>query len=122
MLKTIGKGIVHILGYALALLLATRFIPGVLFTGTVLDLLEAGTILAVIHALLRPILRLIFGPVIFLTVGLFAIIINVFCIYLLDILVEPLTMQGYVPLVLTTLLASVVSSVVHVSNNRHESS
>lgn len=67
----------RILANGAAILIAARIVPGFIFDGTIIDLLIAGIILGIINALVKPVVKLLALPVIFLTLGLFSIVINV---------------------------------------------
>lgn len=68
--------IIHILSNIAGLYLAIRFVEGVQFSGNWKVLILTALVLSVINFILRPILKFIFGPIIFLTLGIFIIIIN----------------------------------------------
>ena len=74
--------IIRILANSAAIWTADRLVPGFVFTGTYIDLFIAGAVLGIINALIRPILNLISFPIIFLTLGLFSVVINMFLLYL----------------------------------------
>jgi len=103
------KLIVYTVSNAIGLYLSHRFIEGVVFSGALQDLVVAGIILAVINLVIRPILKLIFGPVIFLTLGLFMFVINAVTLYILDILVDALTIQGYLPLLYASIVIGLLN-------------
>ncbi len=111
-MRLIGGFILHTFANLVALYAATQLVPGFIFTGDFLALLEAAAILALLNAILRPLLRLLFGPLILLTLGLFTIIVNAVMLYLLDILIQPLTIQGYAPLLYATLIIGGVNLIV----------
>lgn len=69
--------IFRILANAAAILIAAKLVPGFVFSGTLVDLLIAALVLAAVNALVKPLVQLISLPIIFLTLGLFNIIINI---------------------------------------------
>jgi len=89
--------------------LAQKFVPGVEFSGTIKDLLMAGAVLGLLNFFVKPILKLITLPLRILTLGLFSLIINLFLVIAVDILFVELTIQGIVPLFLTTAILWLVS-------------
>lgn len=111
-MKFIGKIIFHIFSNALALFIAAQVIQGFVLQGDVAALFLAALILTVINALLKPLLKLVLGPVIFLTLGIFIIVINAFSLYVLDMLSPAITIQGYIPLLLATLIIGAVNIIV----------
>lgn len=114
-MKILSNLIIHIVGNAVAILAAAYLIPNFTWTGDFIALLIAALILTAINFILRPILKLLLGPLILLTFGLFIIVINAATLYILDILSDPLIIQGYIPLLLATLLFSVVNSLISFS-------
>ncbi len=111
-MKFLGRFIIHFFANAVAILAAAYFIPGFSFSGDVTALAIAALILTVINTFIRPILKLLLGPLVILTFGLFTIVINALSLYLLDTLSTAITIQGYLPLLLATLIVSVVNAVV----------
>ena len=114
-MKLLSNLIFHVFSNAIAILAAAYFIQGFLFTGDFVALLVAAAILTAINLVLRPILKLLLGPLIILTFGLFTIVINAATLYLLDILSDPLIIEGYIPLLFTTILFSVVNAIINIS-------
>ena len=111
-MKFLGNIFLHVFSNAIAILAAAYFITGFAFTGDFVALLIAAAILTAINLILRPVLKLILGPFIILTFGLFIIVLNAITLYLLDILSSPLRIEGYFPLLLATLLFSVVNGLI----------
>ncbi|OGG38511.1 hypothetical protein A3I34_01785 [Candidatus Jorgensenbacteria bacterium RIFCSPLOWO2_02_FULL_45_12] len=107
-----GKLIMAVVSNSIAIYAAARFIDGVSFTGGFVDLGIAAAILTLINMFIRPVLKLIFGPVILLTLGLFLLAINALTVYLLDFWSAPINIEGYVPLFLASLLISAVNFLV----------
>lgn len=111
-MRFIGGIILHTAGNAIAILAASYFIVGFDWNGNFPELLVSAAILTAINMFLRPILKLFLGPLVALTFGLFIIVINAITLYLLDIFVKPLTIQGYTTLLLSTLLFSVINTLI----------
>ena len=63
--------IVSVLVNAAALWVATRFVEGISFTGTVPALLGVALVFGVLNVVLRPILKLLTFPFFIITLGLF---------------------------------------------------
>lgn len=94
-MKLLGKLIVRILANAAAILVAARLVPGFGFHGGAWDLLMAGTVLGIVNAFIRPLVKLVTLPVILLTLGLFTVIVNVACLLFTAWLVPTLTIAGF---------------------------
>ncbi len=111
-MKFIGRFIVHFLSNAVAIIVASYFVAGFSFSGDIMALAVAAVILTLINTFIRPVLKLLLGPLVILTFGLFTIIINALSLYLLDTLTTAITIQGYLPLLLATLIVSAVNAVI----------
>lgn len=70
-------------------------VPRVNFHGDFLTLLLAGLILGLINTFLKPILKALFFPLILLSLGLFAIVINTGLIWLLTKIIKDLTINNF---------------------------
>ena len=75
--------------------LVAYLIPGINFTGDFLTLLLAGVVLGLINTLIRPTLKALFFPLIILSLGLFAILINTSLLWLLAKIIKSLTIDGF---------------------------
>ncbi len=106
--------IYQILANATAIVIAAHSIPGFTFSAPTADmlitLLWVSVLLTLVNFFLKPILKLITGPIIFLTLGLFTIIINMFLLYLVDYLIPELKISGLVPLFWATILFGVINT------------
>ena len=101
--------ILQVFSNAVAILAAGYFIARFDWTGNFIELVIAAAILTLINKILKPIAKLFFGPLILITFGLFLIVINAATLYLLDLWIEPLKIQGLIPLILGTLIVGVVN-------------
>lgn len=114
-MKLLGKLIFYAFSNVIAILVADYFVIGFNFAGNFIELLIAALILTLINLFIRPILKLLFGPVIVLTLGLFVIVINALTLYILDIFVTTLTIEGAIPLVVATLIFGLVNLIISYS-------
>ena len=108
----LGRIVVHIITNAVALLAAENFIPGISFVGNFQKLLIAAAIFTALNMFLKPIVKTFLGPFIVLPFGLFIIVVNALMLYLLDLWSPELTIEGYIPLLLATLLIGVLNTLV----------
>ena len=83
-----------IVANALAVLAAARFVPGVVYSYEPISLLKIALILALVNVFIRPVLKLLFSPLILLTLGLFTIVINIFMIWLAAYFAPELSIIG----------------------------
>ncbi len=114
-MRFLGSILISIVSNIVAIMASAYFIQDFIFKGDFIDLVVAAAVFTVINLLFRPILKLLFGPLIVLTMGLFVIVINALTLYILDILTAQLTIQGYLPLLIATIIFSVVNIVINVS-------
>lgn len=94
----------QIVGGILGIFLAAEFVPEVEFTGNWQTLALAGGILGLLNFFIKPILKFISLPLRILTLGLFSLVINMFIIWLVDIVFLELIISGIVPLFWTSLI------------------
>ena len=109
----LAKLIARILINAAALWITAYFIPGVFFEGGIIPLLIAALIFTALNILLKPLFKLLFGPLIILTLGIFTLIINAGILLILDIVSDPLRIEGYLPLLEATLLIGIVNIILN---------
>jgi len=104
--------IIRILANSLAILVAARFIPGFIFEGTWLNLLFAGAIIGLFNSIVRPIVQIIALPIIFLTLGLFYIIINVAILLLAVSFIPTLHVAGFWPAFWGVIIISLINNLI----------
>jgi putative membrane protein len=68
--------LVRLLVNAAALWVATRVVPGVSYDGGALPLVGVALLFGVINAFLRPLAKILTFPLIIVTLGIFALVIN----------------------------------------------
>ncbi|MFH0806593.1 MAG: phage holin family protein [Candidatus Brennerbacteria bacterium] len=117
-MRLVGRIIFSVVSNMIALFAAGAFIPEFAITNEFLPLAGAAVILAALNLLLRPILKLFFGPLMVLTLGLFSVVVNGLLLYVLDIVSAAVTIQGYMALLAGALVVSVVNVVLHMSAKR----
>jgi len=101
---------------ALALYLAVYFVPGVNLEGGFVSIIWLALIFGLINAFLRPLLKLLTCPLIFLTLGLFTLLINTFLFWLTGEIGQAFgigfTIAGFWPAFLGGLVVTVVSVIM----------
>jgi len=112
-MRFIGRFFISLISNTLAILAAGYFVTGFEFSGDFISLITAALILSLINAFIRPVLKLFFGPLILLTLGLFVIVINSLTLYFLDILVNQITIVGTESLIISTLIFSLVNAFIY---------
>ena len=88
---------------------AAQFVPGFSISSNIENLLIITAVFTFINLLIKPILKLVFSPFIFLSLGLFSLVINAIILKLLDIWSINVTISGIQALVYATLLITAVN-------------
>jgi len=104
--------LIRVLANALAILAAAYVLPGIEVSGGI-AVLAAGVVLALINAVVRPVLIFLTLPFTLVTLGLFLFVLNAFCLWLTSWLVTGFEVHGFWPAVFGAMLVSVVSWVVN---------
>ena len=107
---------VRLLINAAALYVATRLVPGVTYTGGWVPFLGVALVFGVVNAYLRPVMKLLTFPIIFLTLGLFALVINGLMLWLTSALSGALALgfhvRGFWAAFWGALVVSIVSALL----------
>lgn len=104
--------ILSFLGNCLAFLAAGFLVSGFDISGSVKAFLVLMAFVTLVHVIVRPILKLIFSPLILITLGLFSFVINVIILYVIDIYSQNISITGLMALLLGTLIISFVNILV----------
>jgi len=110
--------LLHIIANALAVLTAEWLVPGVIYNYEFLSLIKIALILALINALLKPMLKLVFSPLILITLGFFTIIINIFLIWLAVYFVPELSIAGFTAYFWTMIIVSIFNFIVSAASHK----
>jgi len=105
--------LIRVLVNGAAILLAASIVPGVAVR-SVTSALIAGFVLALINAIVRPILVFLTLPITLVTLGLFIFVLNAFCFWLASVFVPGLSVHGFWAAFLGALIVSVVSWILTV--------
>jgi putative membrane protein len=103
--------IIKILITGVAALLAAYVLPGVQITGFGAALILA-VVLALLNAVVRPILVILTIPVTVLTLGLFLLVINAIIILLADYLVPGFSVDGFLWALVFSLVLSLIEAIL----------
>ncbi len=103
---------------AVALYVAVLVVPGIGLHGAWTDVLWLALIIGLLNALVRPLLKFLTCPLIILTLGFFSIVINTIMLLLTSKIGQAvgigLTVDGFWPAVLGSLVISLVSVIMSV--------
>ena len=110
---------IRLLVNAAALWVATQIVPGVTYDGGVVPFLCVALVFGVINATLRPVTKVITFPLIILTLGFFALVVNGLMLWLTSTLSASLGIgfhvSGFWPAFFGALVVSIVSSALSYS-------
>lgn len=115
MVKFIVKIILFIIVNGVAILVAAHFVQGFIFEGKLTELIMAAAILTLCNTFIRPLLKFLLAPLITLTFGILAVAINAFILHLLDKFSPSITINGLSPLILATIIISLVNILVNLT-------
>jgi putative membrane protein len=110
--------LVQLLVNATALWVATAIVPGVSYRGGPLALVGVAVVFGVVNTFVRPVAKLFTFPLVFLTLGLFLLVINGLMLWLTSALSASLSLgfhvAGFWPALWGALAVSVVSAVLSI--------
>lgn len=104
--------IIRILISAVAVYIASLFIPGISVTGGVTTYLTVAIVLGLLNAFIKPILTVLTIPITIITLGLFLLVINVLMVYLADYLIPNFHVTGFIAALLFSFLVSIVTTLI----------
>ena len=105
--------IIRILVNAAALWLAAQIASGIELSGNIWAILLVALIFGVINAIIKPIVKLFSLPILVVTLGLFALVINAAMLALTAALTDNLSVDGFLPAILGALVISIVGAVLN---------
>ena len=98
---------------AAALWVAVKLIPGITYTGNGwLPFLGVALVFGFVNAFIRPLVKLLSLPVIFLTLGLFALVVNGAMLWLTGKFSDALGLGFHVDGCWTAILGAIIVSIV----------
>ncbi|HUO65719.1 MAG TPA: phage holin family protein [Terriglobales bacterium] len=93
---------------ALAIMLAASIVPGIQVDGLV-PALVGGLLLGLVNAIVRPVLIILTLPITLITLGLFLLVLNGFCFWLVASIVKGFYVSGFWSACLGALIVTIVS-------------
>lgn len=91
---------------------ASLYFPGFTITGGVIAFLVAALVITLLNIFVRPIFRFITAPLVWLTLGLFLIVINIAVLWIADILLPMITFSDYYSLVVLSIIVGFANSIL----------
>jgi putative membrane protein len=108
--------LIRLLVNAAALWVATRVVSGVSFDGGALPFLGVALVFGVVNAIIRPVLKILTFPLILVTLGLFALVVNGLMLWLTSSLSATLGLgfhvSGFWPAFWGAIVVSVTSLIL----------
>jgi putative membrane protein len=104
--------LIRFLVTGIAVLVASEVVPGISLDSVSAGL-AAAVVLALLNAVVRPVLYLLSLPFIIVTLGLFMVIVNALLLQLAAWLVKGFHVEGFWPSILGAVLISLVSTVLN---------
>ena len=100
--------LLRVLINALAIMLAASIVPGIEVNGLVAAL-AGGLLLGLVNAVVRPVLIVLTFPITILTLGLFLLVLNGLCFWLVSAVVKGFVVAGFWSAFFGALIVSLVS-------------
>ena len=105
--------LLRVLVNILAIVVAAHLVSGIR-VDSVLSAVAAGLLLGVVNAVVRPVLLVLTLPITLVTLGLFLLVLNGLCLWLVAAVVKGFHVDGFWSAVLGALVVSAMSWVVTV--------
>jgi len=105
--------IIKLLVTALAVWVAAFVLPGVHLVNDAKTIIIVALVLALLNAIVKPVLVILTIPVTIVTLGLFLLVINALMVVWTSSLVDGFKVDGWITALFFSLIVSVVSSILH---------
>ena len=109
---------------AAALWVATRFVDGVTYTGDWLPFLGVAVVFGVVNAFIGPVFKILTFPLILVSLGIFALVVNGLMLWLTSSLSSRLGLgfhvSGFFPAFWGALVVSIVSTILSIFVQRRK--
>ena len=103
--------ILRLLGNSIALYLANLTVGGFVFNGSLKESLIAGILLTTLHYIVRPILRTVLSPLVWITLGLFTLVINGAILWIVAYFLDFMMFESFFALLWVTIIVSLIGMV-----------
>ncbi|MDB5261592.1 MAG: rane protein [Adhaeribacter sp.] len=103
--------IIKLIFTAIAAAVTAHILPGVSIDGA-MSAIWLALVLAVLNAIVRPILVLLTIPITIVTLGLFLLVINALIILLADYLLAGFSVDGFIWALIFSLILSIITALV----------
>lgn len=103
----------HVISNAIAIYIAAWFVSGITFEATFINLLKAGALLGLVNSIIKPVVKMLSLPIIFLTLGAFVVIINIGLLYFVASAFDFFTINNFWSALWGVLIISLVNSLIN---------
>jgi len=117
-MRFLAKTVLAVAINGLALYAADKIIPGFSVSGDLKTFAIVALALTLLNWVVKPVLKLLLGPIIVLTLGLGLILVNMLLMYILDISFPEISIEDVPALILSSLLVGVVNFIFHSATKR----
>ncbi len=107
-----SRFIVLLVASGIGLYISSLYVTGFVVPLELQELALAAAALSLINLFVRPIIRLVLSPLIFITFGIASILVNAATLWLLDYLLPTVTISGLGPLFWGTIVVSAINVAV----------
>lgn len=104
--------IIHVLSNALGIWASARLVPGIYFDGGWGWLILAGAVLGLVNFFIKPIVKIVSLPLIWVTLGLFTVVINVLMLNLAARIVGALVIETWTAAFWAVVVISAINYVI----------
>ncbi|MBI2056417.1 MAG: phage holin family protein [Candidatus Sungbacteria bacterium] len=91
---------------------ASTYFSGLTITGGAISFLIAALVITLLNIFVKPVFRFITAPLVWLTLGLFLIVINVVILWIADILLPSIEFADYYSLVILSIIIGIANSLL----------
>lgn len=117
-MRFLGKFILAVIVNAAGLVVARAFIEGFEVTDNIERLGLIALVLTLLNFVVKPLLKLVLGPFIVLSLGIGLLVVNALILWILDFFFTELTIEGALPLLWATLLFTAINIVFHFATRK----
>lgn len=104
--------LVNFLVSGVAVYISSQFLPGIKVTGF-LTALKVALVLAIVNAIIKPVLVVLTLPINFFTLGLFTFVINALMVMLVSFIVTGFSVDNFWWALLFSVVVSLINSLLH---------
>ncbi|MDP3770174.1 MAG: phage holin family protein [Candidatus Sungbacteria bacterium] len=112
-MKFLSKLLAKIVLNALAFYIAATYVTkGFTLSGGIEGLMIAAAVLALLHTFIRPLLKIVTAPLVWITFGLFNIVINGSILWIADRYLTQISFGDFYSLIVTALIITVANAFI----------